>query len=182
MKKAIKYPIYVILENIRSLYNVGAIFRTSDGAGVKKIFLCGITGRPPSKEISKTALGAEKMIDFEYEEEARDVIRKLRKVEGVNKASKGKKVEIIGVELCKNARNYWETSFNFPVALVFGHETEGISDEVLRMCDKVIFVPMHGKKESLNVEAAFSTVVYETVRKYLHNKGKDGCQCRKKKG
>lgn len=164
MKKAIKYPIYVILENIRSLYNIGAIFRTSDGAGVKKIFLCGITGCPPSKEISKTALGAEETVDFEYKEEALDVIRELKK----------KKVEIVGVELDAQAKNYWKTPLKFPVAMIFGHETEGISKEVLHMCNKVIFVPMYGKKESLNVEAAFSTVVYEIVRKYLHNKGKDG--------
>ncbi len=153
MKK--QHPIYVILENVRSLYNVGAIFRTSDGAGVKKIFLCGITGQPPKPEIAKTALGAEEMVEWEYEEEAADVIDRLR-AEGV---------QIVGVELCDDAENYWEASVERPVCLVVGHEVEGVSEEVLNKCDKKIFVPMFGGKESLNVEAAFSTVVYEIVRK-----------------
>ena len=168
-----KFPIYVVLENIRSLYNVGAIFRTSDGAGVEKIFLCGITGCPDSegstsesvnestgsasgRKISKTALGAEKSVEWEYEEEAVDVIKKLKK----------KGVQIVGVEICKGAENYFDAKMKFPIALVFGHETEGVSQDVLNLCDKVVFVPMHGIKESLNVEAAFSTVVYEMVRRY----------------
>jgi len=152
-----KYPIYVILENIRSLYNVGAMLRTSDGAGVKKVFLCGITGAPPRPEISKTALGAEKNVEFEYTEEAFEVIDRLR-AEGVT---------IVGVELSKDAENFWEAEIKYPVCLVFGHEVEGVSEEILAKCDKKIFVPMFGKKESLNVEAAFSTVVYEVLRKYL---------------
>lgn len=150
-----KFPIYTILENVRSLYNVGAILRSSDGAGVKKVWLCGITPRPPATEISKTALGAEKFVEWEYEEEAVDVIARL----------KGEGVQIVGVEIAKGARNFWEAEFEFPVCFVFGHEVEGVSGEVLGMCDKKIFIPMYGKKESLNVEAAYCTVVYEAVRK-----------------
>ena len=153
-----EHPIYVILENVRSLYNVGAIFRTADGAGVKKIFLCGITACPPRGEIAKTALGAEEFVEWEYVEEAADVIAGLRR-EGVS---------IVGVELCEGAENYWEASYDWPVCFVFGHEVEGVSSDVLGLCDKVVFVPMYGEKESLNVEAAFSTVVYEAVRKYLN--------------
>jgi len=155
-----KYPIYVILENVRSLYNVGAMFRTSDGVGVEKIFLCGITGQPPNNEISKTALGAEESVEWEYEEEAVDVIDRLR----------GEGVQIIGVELADGAENYWEAVAEFPVCLVFGHEVEGVSEEVLAKCDKKVFVPMNGEKESLNVEAAFSTVTYEFLRKFLDGK------------
>ena len=158
-KKELGHPIYIILENIRSLYNVGAILRTSDGAGVKKVFLCGITGAPPRPEISKTALGAEKTVDFESVDEACDVIDALR-ADGV---------QIVGVELAKDAENFWNADFSYPVCLIFGHETEGVSEEVLAKCDKKVFVPMFGKKESLNVEAAFSTVVYEVLRKYLKN-------------
>lgn len=155
-----KFPIYAILENVRSLYNVGAILRSSDGAGVKKVWLCGITPVPVSNgksvtEISKTALGAEKFVEWEYEEEASDVIAGL----------KAKGVQVVGVEITKGAENFWEASFDFPVCFVFGHEVEGVSSEVLEMCDKKIFIPMHGKKESLNVEAAYCTVVYEAVRK-----------------
>ncbi|MBT4056342.1 TrmH family RNA methyltransferase, partial [Candidatus Peregrinibacteria bacterium] len=91
-------PIYVVLENIRSLYNVGAMFRTSDGAGVQKIFLCGITATPPRPEIAKTALGAEEFVEWEYEEEALDVVGRLRK-DGV---------QIVGVELADDAENYWD--------------------------------------------------------------------------
>jgi len=185
-----KFPIYAILENVRSLYNVGAIFRSSDGAGVKKIYLCGITPRPQrggpapvsdrSKsqrrgeadgkraaeegesrvEISKTALGAEKFVEWEYEEEACDVIARL-KDEGM---------QIVGVEIAKGAENFWEAEFDFPVCFVFGHEVEGVSPEVLKMCDKKVFIPMFGKKESLNVEAAYCTVVYEAVRKFMMKK------------
>jgi len=157
------HQIYVILENIRSLYNVGAIFRTSDGAGVKKIFLCGITGCPPKAEITKTALSAEENVDWEYTEEASDIIAELKK----------KGVQIVGVEITKDAENYWDAEIKFPVCLIFGHETEGISDETLALCDKKIFVPMYGKKESLNVEAAFSTVTYEICRKYLNKKSNE---------
>ena len=177
---AMKHPIYAILENVRSLYNVGAILRSSDGAGVKKIWLCGITPRPvvvagdkarelkarPANSdrsgfavgagvIGKTALGAEKFVEWEYEEEASDVIAALKK----------KGVQIVGVEIAKGAENFWDVEFKFPVCFVFGHEVEGVSSEVLGMCDKKIFIPMYGKKESLNVEAAYCTVVYEAVRK-----------------
>ncbi|MBT3704163.1 TrmH family RNA methyltransferase [Candidatus Peregrinibacteria bacterium] len=155
-----KYPIYVILENIRSLYNIGAMFRTSDGVGIEKVFLCGITGQPPKAEISKTALGAEESVDWEYEEEACDVIDRL----------KGEGISIIGVELADDAENFWDFEAKFPVCLVFGHEVEGVSAEVLAKCDKKVFVPMNGLKESLNVEACFSTVTYEFLRKFLNAK------------
>lgn len=162
--------IYVLLENIRSAYNVGAMFRTADGAGVKKVFVCGITAKPPNTEISKTALGAEGFVDWEYEEESMDVIEKLRKNKGKN--GKGE-IEIVAVEIAKGAANYWDWKPKIKngcraVCLIFGHETEGVSREVLKAADTKIFIPMFGKKESLNVEAAFSTVVYETQRKFKH--------------
>lgn len=157
------FPIYAILENIRSLYNVGAIFRTSDGASVKKLFLCGITPCPPRPEISKTALSAEESVKWEYEEEATSVISDLKK----------KGVSIIGVEITPDAENYFDADISFPACFVFGHETLGVSKEVLSLCDKKVFVPMYGKKESLNVEAAFSTVIYEMVRKHLNKKKHD---------
>jgi len=157
------FPIYAILENVRSLYNVGAIFRTSDGASLNKLFLCGITSCPPRPEISKTALGAEKSVKWEYQEEASSVIADLKK----------KGITIVGVEIADGAENYFDADISFPACFVFGHETEGVSQEVLKMCDKKVFVPMYGKKESLNVEAAFSTVIYEMVRKYLNQKKND---------
>jgi len=158
-----KFPIYAILENIRSLYNVGAIFRTSDAASVKKLFLCGITPCPPRPEISKTALGAEESVDWEYEEEASSVISSMKK----------KGICVVGVEITPDAENYFDADISFPACFVFGHETLGVSKEILDMCDKKVFVPMFGKKESLNVEAAFSTVIYEMVRKILSKKGHD---------
>lgn len=149
--------IYVLLENIRSAYNVGAMFRTSDGAEVKKIFLCGITATPPNSEISKTALGAEDFVKWEYEEEALECIAKLKK----------KGVLIVAVEIAKGAKNYWEWKVpkKKDVCFIMGHEVSGVSKEVLDAADEKIFIPMFGKKESLNVEAAFSTVVYEIKRK-----------------
>src|SRR3989338_2360714 len=118
VKRKRRMPIYALLDNVRSMYNVGAIFRSSDAVLLKKLYLCGITAYPPRKEISKTALGAEELVPFEYHEDAVEISRKLKK-DGV---------QIIAVELAKKAVDYTEAEYDFPVCFVFGHEVEGMSD------------------------------------------------------
>lgn len=145
---------YVICDNIRSLENIGSIFRTADALGVSKIFLCGISGKPPHHKISKTALGAEKTIPFEYHKQTWRLIEKLKK----------DKISIIALEQHKRSILYTKFKPRFPIALVLGNEVKGISDKTLKKADKIINLPMHGKKESLNVSVAFGAVGYYLVQ------------------
>ncbi|MBU1151274.1 RNA methyltransferase [Patescibacteria group bacterium] len=154
VKAISRMPIFVLLDNVRSLYNVGSIFRTSEAVLVEKIFLCGITGYPPRKEISKTALGAEEIVPFEYEEEACDVVKRL-KAEGV---------KVCAVELCEGSEPYDGVEFDFPVCFVFGHEVEGVSDEVMELVDMAIEVPMLGRANSLNVASCVPIILYEALK------------------
>ena len=142
---------YVICDNIRSLENVGSIFRTADGLGVAKIYLCGITGRPPHQKISKTALGAEKDIPWEYHKQIWRLIEKLHQ----------QKITIVSLEQAKNSVLYTKFKPKFPLALVIGNEVRGVSPKVLKQSDKVIFLPMAGRKESLNVSVAFGVAGYQ---------------------
>ncbi len=145
---------YVICDNIRSLENVGSIFRTADALGVSKLFLCGITGRPPEDKISKTALGAEKTIPWEYHKQTWRLIEKLQK----------EKVFIVALEQDKKSIDYRKLKLKFPLALVLGHEVKGVSKKVLAQANKIIHLPMKGKKESLNVSVAFGVAGYEIVK------------------
>lgn len=146
---------YVICQNIRSLFNVGAIFRTSDAFGVDKIFLTGITGRPPRKEISKVALGADEFIPWEYHRQPLRLIKKL-KAEGVRIVAleqvKGKSVDL----------NKWKPKF--PMALILGYEPTGLPKALLRECDEIVEIPMYGKKESLNVGVAYGVAANHIAR------------------
>lgn len=146
--------IYLILDNIRSLENIGSIFRTADALNVKKIFLCGICGVPPNDKITKTALGAEESVDFEYCYNAWRVIERLKK----------ENVQIVSLEKTKKSINYLKFKPKFPLALILGNEVKGVSFSSLKRSDKIIHLPMKGKKESLNVSVAFGAVGY-----YLDN-------------
>ena len=128
---------YVICDNIRSLENIGSIFRTSDALGVSKVFLCGISGKPPHHKISKTALGAEETIPFEYYRQIGRLVDKLKK----------EKVQVVALEQDKKAILYTKLKPKFPLALIVGNEVKGVSKKILKKCDKIIFLPMHGKKE-----------------------------------
>ena len=152
-----KKEFYVICDNIRSLENIGSIFRTSDALGVSKIYLCGISGKTPAwevglhKKIAKTALGAEKTVLFEYFKDIGRLIDKLKK----------DKIEIIALEQDKKAIVYDKFKPKFPLALIVGNEVKGISKKILKKADKIIFLPMCGQKESLNVSVAFGIAGYE---------------------
>jgi 23S rRNA (guanosine2251-2'-O)-methyltransferase len=146
---------YVICDNIRSLENIGSIFRTSDALGVSKVFLCGICGKPPHPKIAKTALGAEKTIPFEYYRQTGRLIDKLKK----------QKIKIVALEQDKKSIPYNKFKPKFPVALLVGNEVKGVSKKILAKCDKIIELPMKGEKESLNVSVSFGIAGYE-INKY----------------
>lgn len=144
-------------DNIRSLENIGSIFRTADALGVTKIFLCGISGTPPNHKIAKTALGAEKTVSFEYCKQTWRLIDRLRQ----------EKVFVVSLEQSGKSILYTKLRYKFPLALVIGNEVKGIPKKVLEKSDKIIFLPMHGKKESLNVSVAFGVAGYEINKKRI---------------
>ncbi len=157
-----KKEIYIVLDNIRSRENVGSIFRTADGAGVTKIYLCGITPTPKNVEfrilnlesdkIAKTALGAEKWVLWEYYRQTSRCLSELK--------IKNENLKIIGLEKTKNSQSIFSFKPKFPVALVVGNEVKGLSTVILKKCDKIVAIPMYGKKESLNVAVAAGIAVY----------------------
>ena len=149
-------PVSVLLENVRSLYNVGAFFRTGDAAGIAKLFLAGITGYPPQNMISKTALGAEDTVAWEHTREPVELIRRLR-ADGH---------EIAAIETSVHAVDLFDWQPRFPVCVLFGHETDGVTPEVGALADTHVRIPMLGVKHSLNVATAGGVVLYELLRKF----------------
>ena len=149
-------PVTVLLDNVRSLYNVGAFFRTADGAGAERVILSGITGFPPHNAITKTALGAEESVVWERHPDPLPLLDQLR--EGG--------YEMAAVETALHSVDLYDWQPRFPVCLVFGHEVDGIRGELLDRCDVFVRIPMLGVKHSLNVATAGGVVLYELLRKY----------------
>ena len=153
----------VVCHNIRSAYNIGSIFRTADGAGVAKIYLTGYTPAPPHAGIAKTALGAEKFVDWEKISKLGTALNKLKPSSAKASAGKKEKYEIIALEQDKKSISIDSYKPKGRVALILGNEVRGLSAAVLRKCDKIIEIPMRGEKESLNVAVAFVIAVYSTI-------------------
>nr|WP_299339899.1 RNA methyltransferase [Allomuricauda sp.] len=151
-KKTTKTPIVLVLDNIRSLNNIGSVFRTADAFLVEKIYLCGITATPPHKDIRKTALGATDSVDWEYKKDTLEVVQKLKE-EGV------KVVAIEQAEGAKMLHNY-ESDREGKIALIFGNEVKGVSQEVVSVCDGVLEIPQFGTKHSLNISVSVGIVVW----------------------
>jgi tRNA G18 (ribose-2'-O)-methylase SpoU len=149
-------PVAVLLDNVRSLYNVGAFFRTADAATIEKLHLCGITGRPPKRAITKTALGAEETVPWEHAWDAAPVIGGMR----------ARGYEIAAVETHVHAVDLFDWTPRFPVCMIFGHEVDGIQPAISALCDTHVRIPMLGAKHSLNVATAGGVVIYELLRKY----------------
>ncbi len=143
-------PFYVVCDNIRSLENIGSIFRTADALGVDKIFLTGICGQPPHPKINKTALGAEKNIPWQHYWQVWRLVEKLQK----------EKVSVVVLEQTKDSLPYTQFKPKFPLALVIGNEIKGVSSAVIKRADQIIHLPMFGQKESLNVAVAFGIAGY----------------------
>jgi tRNA G18 (ribose-2'-O)-methylase SpoU len=147
--------IHLILHNIRSAYNVGSIFRTADAAGINKIYLTGYTPAATDEKVKKTALGAEKTIPWEKTGQIAPLIKQLLK-EGI---------EIVALEQSDKSVDYRKFKPTFPLALIVGNEVKGLSTVILKNVGKTIDIPMHGKKESLNVAVAAGIAVYKIIEK-----------------
>ncbi|MBN1543066.1 RNA methyltransferase [candidate division KSB1 bacterium] len=151
-----RIPLIALLDDVRSLHNVGSIFRTADGVGVEKLFLCGITGIPPRPEIRKTSLGAEESVAWDYNKEAMEAVHHLR----------GRGYQIVALEQTTGSIDYRRADYVFPLCLIVGHEFHGVADELIAVCDLSIDIPMRGIKQSLNVSVAFGVAVYEIASQY----------------
>ena len=149
-------PVRVLLENVRSLYNVGSFFRIADSASIEKLLLAGITGFPPQNMISKTALGAEDTVPWEHTWTPEVTIRDLRE----------SNYEIAAIETSVHAVDLFDWQPRFPVCVLFGHETDGLTPAVAALADTHVRIPMLGLKHSLNVATAGGVVLYELLRKY----------------
>ncbi|MBU9888558.1 MAG: RNA methyltransferase [Candidatus Omnitrophica bacterium] len=160
-RRSPKLPLAVLLNNIRSLYNVGSIFRTADGIGIEKLWICGISGFPPDTQITKTALGAEKEVPWEYRKDACSVLREL----------KARGYEIVLLEQVVGSLSFEEYEPRPPVCLVLGNENEGVSGELLSLCDRTVEIDMAGLKNSLNVAVALGVVGFR-LRERLKTIGK----------
>ena len=150
-----RFPIYAMADNIRSLYNVGSIFRSSDGAMIQKLFLTGYTPHPPRKEIDKTALGATHSVPWEHHKNPMDAVTEL----------KARGIKLCVLELTTKSRPYYElTPADFPLCVVVGNEITGVSKEIIDAADMAIDIPMFGHKQSLNVAVAYGIVLYDFLR------------------
>ena len=151
-KEAKKIPLVVVLDNIRSLNNIGSIFRTSDAFRIEEVFLCGITARPPHKDIRKTALGATESVAWRYFDNTREALSDLS----------AKNYKIAAVEQAENAcdLNDFKIDCSSGLAVVFGHEIQGVAQEVVDSCDVVIEIPQFGTKHSLNVAVSAGIVLW----------------------
>lgn len=155
-----RFPVSIYAENIRSLYNVGSIFRTADGALAEKLWLCGYTGYPPRKEIDKTALGSVLSVPWEHSEDGIPVLSGLKE----------RGVQLVALEHTDSSVKYTEADYNFPLCVMLGNEVEGLSDQAVSMCDIAVEIPMYGLKQSLNVSVACGVMLYFLVEEFLKRK------------
>ena len=160
-KSVKKTPLIVILDNIRSLNNIGSAFRTCDAFLIEKIYLCGITATPPNKDIHKTALGSTDTVAWEYVEHTMDLVETL----------KAENVKICAIEQAENATmlNDFTPEKNTIYALVFGNEVKGVSQEVVSASDVVIEIPQYGTKHSLNISVSAGVVIWDVFSKLKKN-------------
>ena len=151
-----KLPLTVVLDNVRSLNNIGSVFRTSDAFRVEHIALCGITATPPHREIHKTALGAEESVAWSYHEDTAECVTEL----------KARGYRVYAVEIAHDSVKLGtdEVATDKPMAIVFGNEIEGVQEEVMELCDGYLEIPQGGTKHSLNVSCAAAIVIWEMFK------------------
>lgn len=156
-KKSKKTPLIIVLDNIRSLNNIGSVFRTSDAFLIEKIYLCGITATPPHKDIRKTALGATETVTWEHIEDTLELVKRLQK----------EKIKILSVEQAEQATmlDKFTPEKDTKYALVFGNEVKGVQQEVVSASDTVLEIPQFGSKHSLNISVSVGVVVWDLVSK-----------------
>lgn len=157
LKKIKKNPIYIILDNVLDTYNVGAIFRLADAVSATKVILCGETETPPNTRIKKASINTTEWVTWSYASSAKDAIDNLRLMID--------EIQIIAVEQDSKSVSYDKIDYKFPIALIVGHETTGVSKEVLEMCDQIVELPMFGINTSLNVMVSLGIVLYKVIEK-----------------
>ena len=158
-QEAEKLPVILLLENIRSMHNVGSVFRTADAFLVEGIYLCGFTPRPPHRDIHKTALGATDTVEWKFAERPADAVRSLKE----------SGYKILGVEQVTDSipLQHFRLETGDKVVLIFGNEVEGVSEELLGLCDGCIEIPQFGMKHSLNVSVSAGMVLWELTRSFV---------------
>lgn len=154
IKKTPKNEIVVVLDNIKSMYNVGAIFRTCEGAKVKKIILCGITATPPRDKIYKTSMGTVDLVEWEYFQDTAQAVKKL----------KNDGYHIMALEQTDDSSHYKTAEYPKPLAIILGHEKNGVSRKVLELVDSAVEIPMYGQANSLNVATSAGIIIFEAIK------------------
>lgn len=152
----VRNPVHAVLDNLRSAFNVGSIFRTSDAGAVERLHLCGLTAFPPNPKLVKTALGAHDYVPWTHHATTADAIASLH----------AQGIPCIAVEVAENAIPHTAFDWPKPAALVFGNEVWGIKPETLALCDAVVSIPMRGHKNTINVATAFGVVLFEVLRRW----------------
>jgi 23S rRNA (guanosine2251-2'-O)-methyltransferase len=155
-QRAPRFPIYGVLDHLRSAHNVGSAFRTGDGANIAELLLCGYTPTPPHRHLAKTALGAVDSQPWRHFETTPEAIAAVRETGAL----------VLALELTDESVPLWDVELRFPLALVAGNEVDGLSPETIALCDKTVHLPMFGHKNSLNVSIAFGVALYEVLRRY----------------
>ncbi len=156
-KSAVKTPIIIVLDNIRSLNNIGSVFRTADAFLIEAIYLCGITAQPPHRDIQKTALGATESVEWKYFNTTIEALKELKEMN----------YKIAAVEQTKNSIHLNDFYFNKneKIALIFGNEVNGVEQEVINLSDSVIEIPQYGTKHSLNISVSVGVVIWDLLNK-----------------
>ena len=150
LKKLKRQPLYLILEDVYDTYNIGGLFRLADALAVEKVYLCGDMEIPPNSRIQKASIGTYKVVPWEYRKTATEAISELKK----------QGVKIVGVEQHARAQDYAKAKYSFPLALVVGNETAGVTPATLKLCDQIVEIPMWGINKSLNVIVSAAIVGY----------------------
>jgi len=160
LEKIKRNPIYIILDNVLDTYNVGAIFRLADAVSAEKVILCGQTETPPNSRIKKASINTTEWVKWEHYDSTVEAIKELR--------TNVKGIQIVAIEQDAKAVPFETTMYKFPIALVVGHETTGVSKEVLEISDKIVELPMFGINTSLNVMVSLGIVLYESIKYLLY--------------
>jgi len=150
-------PIYIILDNVMDTYNIGSIFRLADSVAAEKVILCGETETPPHTRIKKASINTTEWVAWQYFADAKTAISNLK--------SQISNLRVIAIEQDKNSVQYDKADYSFPVALVVGHETHGVSKSALQICDQIVEIPMWGVNKSLNVVVSLGIVLFEVMEK-----------------
>lgn len=155
IKKIKRRPIYIVCDNVLDTYNIGSIFRLADAVGASKVYLCGASETPPNSRIAKAAVGTEKWVDWVHFDSATEAILNLK--------SKVLNLKVVAIEQGNDSIDFRKANYEEPVAFVVGHETDGISKEVIKLCDEIVEIPMFGVNISLNVMVSLAIVMYRAI-------------------